>query len=292
VASKPSSCFNFILFSQRKQKAIKMRSFIASLILAGAAVTRAQGTIDSCLVSNLIHLRKSFSNPSQTALASVDTSSFSDCTDLSDTDCLCANKDALPAVPDACKTAGIGTSINSLIQFNSNNLKTNKPPDLTSLISAACANTSKGSAAAPARHASKPMELANDKRAYRPSSDDMDMSAPRVVYVTETRTECSCKSTPALNPMHISQIPVDVPMSSSMGAMMAASTPASSNGAMMAASSSVIFGSQMSAATPTPSGASANRFHTFQGAAPKTSAVQGGIAALGVAAVMGLMIAL
>ncbi|KAJ5891001.1 uncharacterized protein N7473_007229 [Penicillium subrubescens] len=232
-----------------------MRSFIASLILAGAAVTRAQGTIDSCL----------------TALASVDTSSFSDCTDLSDTDCLCANKDALPAVPDACKTAGI---------------------DLTSLISAACANTSKGSAAAPARHASKPMELANDKRAYRPSSDDMDMSAPRVVYVTETRTECSCKSTPALNPMHISQIPVDVPMSSSMGAMMAASTPASSNGAMMAASSSVIFGSQMSAATPTPSGASANRFHTFQGAAPKTSAVQGGIAALGVAAVMGLMIAL
>lgn len=130
----------------------------------------------------------------------------------------------------------------------------------------------------------------HNKRAYRPSSDDM--ATPRVVYVTETRTECSCKSTPALDPMHFSQIPVDVPMSSSMGAMMAASTPASSYGAMMAASSSVIFGSQMSAATPSPSGASANRFHTFQGAAPKTSAVQGGIAALGVAAVMGLMIAL
>jgi hypothetical protein len=104
--------------------------------------------------------------------------------------------------------------------------------------------------------------------------------------------------------MHISQIPVDVPMSSSMGAMTAASSPVSYNGAMMAASSpasyngammatsSVIFGSQMSAATPTPSGASPNRFHTFQGAAPKTNAIQGGIAALGVAAVMGLMIAL
>jgi hypothetical protein len=173
------------------------------------------------------------------------------------------------------------------------NPKTNETPDLTSLISTACADTSTSSAAAPARHASKPMEPASgfehNKRAYRPSSDDM--AAPRVVYVTETRTEYSCKSTPALDPMHISQIPVHVPMSSSMGAMMAASTPASSNGVMMGASS-VIFGSQMSAATPTPSGASGNRFHTFQGAAPKTNAVQGGIAALGVAAVMGLMIAL
>ena len=131
----------------------------------------------------------------------------------------------------------------------------------------------------------------HNKRAYRPSSDDY--AAPRVVYVTETRTECNCKRTPlAQDPMHISQIPVDVPMSSSMSAMVAASSPASSDGVRMAASSSVIFGSQMSAATPTPSGASANRFHTFQGAAPKTNAIQGGIAALGVAAVMGLMIAL
>ena len=74
-----------------------------------------------------------------------------------------------------------------------------------------------------------------------------------------------------------------------MGGVRAASTPYS--GAMMP-SSSVIFGSQVSVATPGPSGASANRFHTFQGAAHKTSAAQGGIAALGVAAVMGLMIAL
>lgn len=158
--------------------------------------------------------------------------------------------------------------------------------------------------AAPARHASRPMEPASDmhmgmmdhnERAYSP-----DMAAPapaapavpRVVYVTETKTECSCKSTPALDPMHhISQIPVDVPASSSMGGMAAASSPASTHGVMVgASSSSVIFGSQMSA-TPTPSGASANRFNAFQGAAPKANAV-GGVAALGVAAIMGLMVAL
>jgi hypothetical protein len=133
--------------------------------------------------------------------------------------------------------------------------------------------------------------MEDNKRAYSPSSDDY--AAPRVVYVTETRTEYSCKSTPlSNNRMHFSQIPVNVPMSSSMSAMVAASTPASSNSVMMAASSSVIFGSQMSAATPTPSGASPYRFHTFQGAAPKTNAIQSGIAALGVAAVMGLMVAL
>lgn len=77
-----------------------------------------------------------------------------------------------------------------------------------------------------------------------------------------------------------------------MGAMLAASSPAMSNGVMVgASSSSVLFGSQMSA-TPTPSGASPNRFNAFQGAAPAVNAAQGGVAALGVAAVMGLMIAL
>lgn len=140
----------------------------------------------------------------------------------------------------------------------------------------------------------------NSKRAYRPMPDDsadndltavdaVDAAAPRVVYVTETRTECSCKSTSApYEHMHISQIPVDVPMSSNMASVVAASTPY--NGAMMP--SAVIFGSHVPVATPGPSGASANHFHTFQGAAHKTSAVQGGIAALGVAAAMGLMIAL
>jgi hypothetical protein len=94
---------------------------------------------------------------------------------------------------------------------------------------------------------------------------------------------------------HISQIPVDVPASSSMGAMMAASSgavPSASYSHGMkvnAASSSVVFGSQ---ATPSPSGVDANRFNSFQGAGVKSVSVHGGVAALGVAAVMALMAAL
>lgn len=132
------------------------------------------------------------------------------------------------------------------------------------------------------------------KRAYSPSSEtEAEMPEPRVVYVTktETHTACGCKTTPA--PAHISQIPVDVPVSSSMIGMLAASSPVYSNGIYIpASSSSVLFGSQASAATPAPSGADPNRFSPFQGAAPRVSAAHGGIAALGVAAVMGLMIAL
>lgn len=245
-------------------------------------------------------------------MSGIDVSKLSDCTNLTSAECLCSNKDALTELTDtaksACKTAGIGTSNTHPTSHELLNLTLT--PDLTNLSSTLCANTSNTAAAVPARHASKPMEPAtgfgmmehNSKRAYRPTSDDStddddlpaadaaDAAAPRVVYVTETRTECSCKSTPApYDRMHISQISVNVPMSSSMGSVMATSTPY--NSAMMP-SSSVIFGSQVSVATPGPSGASANRFHTFQGAAHKTSAALGGIAALGVAAVMGLMIAL
>lgn len=134
------------------------------------------------------------------------------------------------------------------------------------------------------------MQPANMKRAYSPDGE-AEMPEPRVVYVTETRTECSCKTTPA--PAHISQIPVDVPVSSSMIGMLAASSPVYSHGVLVgASSSSVLYGSQASAATPGPSGADPNRFSPFQGAAPQVSAAHGGIAALGVAAVMGLMIAL
>ncbi|KAJ5390418.1 uncharacterized protein N7496_001486 [Penicillium cataractarum] len=244
-----------------------MRSFIAALFLASAAAVSAQDQGDFLSCANA-------------ALDGVDTSTLSGCTDLSSIDCFCANTDVLTKLSDAattaCKAAGV---------------------DFTKLASSICPDSTKG-AVAPERHASKPMEPASgfgmmehNKRAFR--SPYEDTAAPRVVYVTETVTQCSCKSTPApYDPMHISQIPVSVPVRSSMGAMVSASSPAPSNGAMMAASSSVIFGSQMSAATPTPSGASANRFNTFQGAAPKTNAVQGGIAALGVAAIMGLMIAL
>jgi hypothetical protein len=125
-------------------------------------------------------------------------------------------------------------------------------------------------------------------RAYSPS-EDSDAAEPRVMTVTVTES-CACKPTPT-NSKHISQIPVHVPASSSMGGLAAASSPAYSNSVMVgASSSSVLYGSM--SATPTPSGASANRFHTFKGAAPQVNAAQGGVAALGAAAVMGLMIAL
>lgn len=161
---------------------------------------------------------------------------------------------------------------------------------MTDLESSLC-GASSDKVAAPARHASKPMQPAEDlhMRAYSPS-EDADAAQPRVMTVTVTES-CACKATPT-DPMHISQIPVDVPTSSSMGGMAAASSPAWSHGIMVgASSSSAVYNSMM--ATPTPSGASANRFNAFQGAAaPQVNAARSGVAALGVAAVMGLMIAL
>lgn len=144
---------------------------------------------------------------------------------------------------------------------------------------------------------SKDMGNMEHKRAYMPDSmAGAESVAPRVVYVTETRTECSCKSTPApFDPKHMSQIPVNVPTHSSsmMAGMAAASTPgmSMSHGVLVgAASSSVIF--RGASATPTPSGASPNRYNSFEGAAPKANALNSAVAALGVAAVMGLMVAL
>ncbi|KAJ5103507.1 hypothetical protein N7532_004036 [Penicillium argentinense] len=235
-----------------------MRSFIAaSLFVAGVT---AQTT-------------SSFLDCATAALDGIDASKFKDCTGLTSQECFCNNKDAVEtlseAAEDICKEAGV---------------------DLSSLDTSLCSSNRQ---AAPARHASQPMMPANMKRAYSPDSPAPAMPAePRVIYVTETRTECACKSTPT-NSMHISQIPVDVPASSSMGGMLAASSPAVSNGVLVgASSSSAIFGSQASAATPTPSGADPNRFHAFQGAAPQVRAVYSGVAAFGVAAVMGMMIAL
>ncbi|KAJ5577678.1 uncharacterized protein N7459_006642, partial [Penicillium hispanicum] len=252
-----------------------MRSFIAALFVAGAL---AQSTGD-------------YLKCAEAALDGIDVSQLQDCSNKSSRDCLCTNKDALKTLANsaasACSDAGI---------------------DLSNLESSLCSGTDSSStdssstdsnstdsskpAVVPARHASNPMQPAMDMDHHK-RADTLD-AAPRVVYVTETRTECSCKSTPApyYDPKHVSQIPVQVPASSSMAGMAAASSPASSNGVMVGgASSSVVFGSQASAATPSPSGTGANRFNAFQGAAPKASAVQGGVAAVAVAAVMGLMVA-
>jgi hypothetical protein len=131
-----------------------------------------------------------------------------------------------------------------------------------------------------------------DKRAYAPET------APRVVYVTKTRTDCSCKSTPVVEkPLHVSQIPVDIPASSSLASVAAASsTPAGREHGLIggAASSSVVFGPQASGATPSaqPSGVDPTRFSPYQGAAAPGPSVNGGLAGLGVAAVMAVMVAL
>lgn len=233
-----------------------MRSFVATaLFVAGVTASTTASYLDCA----------------NAALEGIDTAKFKDCSNMSADECLCHNKEAVESLSESaeavCKEAGV---------------------DLSTLDSSLCSSSRE---TAPARHASKPMQPADMmKRAYSPDSEAA-MPEPRVVYVTETRTECSCKTTPA--PAHISQIPVDVPVSSSMMGMLAASSPVMSNGVLIpASSSSVLFGSQASAATPAPSGADPNRFSPFKGAAPQVSAAHGGVAALGVAAVMGLMIAL
>ncbi|KAJ5155881.1 hypothetical protein N7492_008684 [Penicillium capsulatum] len=244
-----------------------MRSFVAALVALGATAATAQST-------------EKYLDCATAALKGIDASKFNDCTDKTSSECFCANKDALKELSDeakeTCDDAGI---------------------DLNKLDTSLCSSETR---AAPARHASKPMEPSmpgmEHKRGFMPNLMGAESVAPRVVYVTETRTECSCKSTPAaFDPMHMSQIPVDVPTSSPMmSGMAAAATPSMSmsHGVLVgaASSSSVIF--RGASATPTPSGTSPNRFNAYEGAAPKASAVHSGVAALGVAAVMGLMVAL
>ncbi|CAG7944501.1 unnamed protein product [Penicillium nalgiovense] len=194
------------------------------------------------------------------AIGSIDTSTFTSCKDKTSQECFCANKSALEALTASSAPACTGL-------------------DLSTLASTLC-NTDSDEPE-PARHASKPMQPAN-KRAE---------AAPRVVYVTETRTDCSCKNTPVPErPVHISQIPVDIPASSSM-ASMASSTPGRGHGLMGGAASS--FGSKVSGPTASavPSGVDPTRFSPFQGAAAAVE-VHAGVAVLGVAAVMAVMVAL
>ncbi|KAJ5181572.1 hypothetical protein N7449_011719 [Penicillium cf. viridicatum] len=231
-----------------------MRYFItASLLVAG---TLAQSTDD-------------YLKCAKAALNTIDPSTFTTCTDKTSEECFCANKSALETLTTSTVPACAGL-------------------DLSTIASTLCPSDRE---AAPARHASKPMEMA-DKRAYAPEP------APRVVYVTKTHTDCSCKSTPVVEkPQHVSQIPVDVPASSSVASVAAASsTPADREHGLMggAASSSVVFGPQASGATPSarPSGVDPTRFSPFQGTAAAGASVNGGLAVLGVAAVMAVMVAL
>ncbi|KGO70600.1 hypothetical protein PITC_051940 [Penicillium italicum] len=235
-----------------------MRSFItASVLVAGAL---AQSTDD-------------YLKCASAAIGSIDISKFTSCTSQTSQECLCANKSAIETLTASTISACAGL-------------------DLSTLTKTLCSSDSNREAA-PARHASRPMQLSNDKRA-----DGPEAAGPRVVYVTETRTDCSCKSTPvAESPLHVSRIPVNVPAFSSVASVAAApsSTPAGREyGFLGGAASSVIFGPHASAATPSarPSGVDPTRFSPFQGAAAAGASVHGGVAVLGAAAVFGVMFAL
>ncbi|CAG7918061.1 unnamed protein product [Penicillium olsonii] len=237
-------------------------SFAASILATGAMASSAADYLQCA----------------SAALSSADTSAFGDCDGKSAQECFCDNKDALSKLSKDAATACAGI-------------------DISSLADSLC-SSSRQADVAPARHASKPMMLADPhKRAFAAQAESPASAAPagpRVVYVTETKTDCSCKSTPAPDSKlaHISQIPVDVPVASSaMPSMAVGSSPAGHSHVPMGAASSVVFGSQASAATPMPSGADPNRYSSFQGAAAPSAAVHG-VAAVGVAAVMALMAAL
>ncbi|KAI3211350.1 hypothetical protein CBS147311_986 [Penicillium roqueforti] len=238
-----------------------MRSFItASVLIAGAL---AQSTED-------------YLKCASAAFSNINTSNFTSCSTKTSQECFCANKSLIKALTTSTAPACAGL-------------------DLTSLTTSLCSNTTD---AATARHASRPMQLADKKRAFAPApapEREAEAAVPHVVYVTETRTDCSCKSTPvAERPMHVSQIPVDVPASSAASmAVEASSTPASRLHGLMggAASSSVIFGPQATSSA-VPSGVDPTRFSPFKGAAAAGASVHGGVAVLGVAAAMAVVVAL
>lgn len=216
-------------------------------------------------------------------MSDIDLSTVESCSNKSSINCICSTDFSHKISNDAaatCKNAGIS------------------PDELKSKLCSGASSGASSRVAAPARHASRPMEPVSnmdmDKRAYAPPIAEhgaAEPAVPRVIYVTETKTECGCKpSATPFDPSHLSQIPVQVPASSSMGGMAAASAPAYSH-SVVVGTSSAFWPFNSHSATPTPSGASAQGFSPFTGSAPNV-AVHGGVAALGVAAVMGLMIAL
>lgn len=75
-----------------------MRSFIAALLMAGVVTAQTTGEFYDCATA---------------AMDGVDVTRLKDCTNLSSTECLCANKDAISeltqSAKDACDNAGIGT---------------------------------------------------------------------------------------------------------------------------------------------------------------------------------------
>ncbi|KAJ5492929.1 hypothetical protein N7539_001675 [Penicillium diatomitis] len=236
-----------------------MRTVIATLFLASTALASTSVTDD-------------FIDCATAAINGVSGSKTIDCSNQSSSDCFCANQDALTKISDALKDACDVSS-----------------SDLAAWASSLCGTSSTSQDTSSARHIGSPMEPARvlNERAYSASVENNVPTS--VVWVTETRTDCSCKSTshPA-DRAHASQIPVYVPTGSSMSSGVAAwATPTPS----ASASWSAMHSSHMSVATPGPSGASPS-IYTFEGAAPRVNALQGSVAAIGATIVMGLMVAL
>ncbi|KAJ5519700.1 hypothetical protein N7463_000153 [Penicillium fimorum] len=253
-----------------------MRSFIIVPILMASAMAQSTSDYLSCASAVINGAIKS---------------NFTSCTSKTSQECACANKSAFQSISTSSVPACIGLDIISLIS--------DLCPDTETKVTETTSTETKSTETKPTetkdafRHGGRPMEPV--KRAD---------GAKLTIYVTETRSDCGCtrtavggythgSTTVVGNTMHISQVPVNVPTPSSMGAMVAASSTsvAREHGLMGGEASSSVFG--QAGATPSAggSGVDAKSFSPYTGAAVETS-VNGGVMMLGVAAVLAVMVAL
>ncbi|KAJ5360807.1 hypothetical protein N7517_009998 [Penicillium concentricum] len=243
-----------------------MRPFIIAPILMASAI--AQSTTDYLACANA-------------AITSITKSTLTSCTSKSSQECICANKSALKDISTSSAPACLGLDISTLISTLC--------PDETKSTETKATETKATETRAAFRHAGRPMQPV--KRAD---------GAKLTIYVTETRSDCGCTSTavgghvhgsatPVAGSMHISQIPVHVPTGSMGGVAAASSTPVRDHGLMGGTASSSV---EQVGATPSgrPSGVDAKSFSPYTGAAVGVSV--NGVVVLGVAAVMGVMVAL
>ncbi|KAJ5211204.1 hypothetical protein N7491_011024 [Penicillium cf. griseofulvum] len=203
------------------------------------------------IASALAQSTADYLNCASAAIGTISKSTFTSCTGKTSQECFCANKSAIKSLTTTSIPACVGL-------------------DISTVASVLCPSSREAKPAF--RHAGKPMQPVKRDPKY-------------TIYVTETRTDCGCKSTGVAG-MRVSQVPVSVPTSS----VRASSTSVARHGA---ASSIRRAGVAPSAGVMPSAGAGvdATRFSPFQGAAVGVS-VHGGVVVLGVAAVMAVMVGL
>ncbi|KAJ5154951.1 uncharacterized protein N7500_010390 [Penicillium coprophilum] len=254
-----------------------MRSFIIAPILIAGALAQSTSDYLSCASAAINTLAKS---------------SFTSCTNKTSEECFCANKAALQSMSASSVPACIGLNLLSLVSTlctDTNEIKIAGTKSIGTISTETKAaetksTETKAADANPAfRHAGKPMEPV--KR---------DGGAKHTIYVTEIRTDCTCKTATG-SPMHVSQIPVHVPTSSSMVSMVSSTPVGRQHGLLGGVASSSVVGHVGATSSATPSarasGVDAKSFSPYQGAAAGVS-VNGGVVMLGAAAVMAVMVAL